>query len=372
VSKERYIGLGLKAGGGEHGLADALRPVIDRALTLLVEALQNGEDGVDRTAALAQIDICRPLMTRTSDVEQIEQAGQELFTVCEATLKTMAAARAARQNELNSLIGLVREAVAAIAGDNHHFDASLDQSTARFEAMSRVDDLAVLKQQLSAEVTVLKRIAAERQKSWESTVRVFESQVATLEQQLVTTRLEASLDPLTRIANRRMFDDTCNQWVKSDRQFVLGLLDLDDFKQINDTHGHATGDKVLVEVASTLKHALRASDLVARYGGDEFAVLMAGVTLRQAEGRLKGVMAQLSQAAIIPSAAGHTGTATLPGAAGASSGITVSCGAAEFSAGDTEDSLLQRADQALYDAKKRGKGRVAVKSQTFIRDLLGR
>lgn len=357
MSKERFIGLGLQAGGDSHGLVDTLRPIVDRALVILTDALQAGEEGVDRAAALAQIEKCRPVIAGESEPERIASATEELFATCEATLKTMATQRSARQAEISSLIGLVREAVATIAGDNSRFDNNLDQTAARFEAMQACNDLRQLKQQLSSEVTVLKRIAAERQKSWDATVHVFEKQVASLEQQLVVTRLEASLDPLTRIANRRMFDQTCGVWLKGDRPFVMALLDLDDFKIINDTHGHAAGDKVLVEVAHTLKNALRASDLVSRFGGDEFAVLMLGVTLPQAEGRLKGVGQQLAQATILP---------------GETTGVTVSCGAAEFSAGDTVDSLMHRADQALYDAKKRGKGRVAVKAQPFIRDLLRR
>ena len=300
MTRERYIGLGLQESAGGAGLVDALRPIVDRALRLLTDALQSGEDGVDRSAALAEIEKCRPVIAEETEPARIASASEALFSACDATLKNMAAQRTARQAEINSLIGLVREAVATIAGDNHRFDTNLDQTTARFEAMQACNDLRLLKQQLSSEVTVLKRIAAERQKAWDATVHVFEKQVASLEQQLVTTRLEASLDPLTRIANRRMFDETCAMWLKGDRQFVLALLDLDDFKNINDTHGHAAGDKVLVAVAHALKNALRASDLVSRFGGDEFAVLMSGVTLRQAEGRLKAVGQQLSQASIVP------------------------------------------------------------------------
>lgn len=252
----------------------------------------------------------------------------------------------------------MREAVATIAGDNHKFDNSLDHSTARFEAMAHCNNLRLLKQQLVSEVTVLKKIAADRQKVWEATVSVLESRVATLERQLVSSREEASLDPLTRIANRRTFDRTVRQWLEHDRlQFVLALLDLDDFKRINDTHGHSAGDKVLLAVAQALRGSLRASDLVARFGGDEFAVLITGLTLRQAESRLNVVVSQLAKASVAP---------------GDASGITLSCGVAEVSAGDTVDSLMHRADQALYEAKRHGKNRVAVKTTAFIRDLRGR
>jgi diguanylate cyclase (GGDEF)-like protein len=110
-------------------------------------------------------------------------------------------------------------------------------------------------------------------------------------------------------------------------------------------------------VAQALRGSLRSSDLVARFGGDEFAVLITGLTLRQAESRLNVVVSQLAKASVVP---------------GEASGITVSCGISEVSAGDTVDSLMHRADQALYDAKRLGRNRVAVNAPAFIRDLLKR
>lgn len=361
MAKDRYIELGLQEPAGAGGLVGALRPVVDRALAVLSEAIQSGAeeaDGINRRDALAEIQRCRHLMAEATDPDQIGQASQQLFAVCESTVRSMATQRSARQAEINSLIGLVREAVATIAGDNHCFASSLDQTTARFEAMAQCNDLRQLKQQLAAEVTVLKKIAAERQQSWATTVSVFQSRMASLEQQLVSSRQEASLDPLTRIANRRTFDRMCHQWLETDRvQFVMALIDLDDFKRINDTHGHSVGDKVLLAVAQALRSSLRSSDLVSRFGGDEFAVLLTGLNLRQAESRLSAVASQLATASVIP---------------GEATGITVSCGISEVAAGDTVDSLMHRADQALYEAKRKGKNRVAVRTPAFIRDLLGK
>lgn len=359
MANDKYIELGLQEPVGRGGLA--LRPVLDRALGVLADAIRSdddGEDGAKRGDALAEIERCRRTVAEESDPARIEEVSQQAFNVCEAALRQVATQRTARRAEIGSLISLVREAVTTLAGNNHQFDSSLDQSAARFEAMAHCNDLRLLKQQLASEVTTLKKIAAERQKNWEATVSVFESRVATLEQQLVSTRQEAALDPLTRVANRRTFDRTCLQWLEADKvQFVLALIDLDDFKGINDTHGHSVGDKVLLAVAQALRASLRASDLVARFGGDEFAVLLSGLTLRQAESRMSAVTARLAKASVIP---------------GEAPGITVSCGISEVSAGDTVDSLMHRADQALYDAKRRGKNRVAVRAPAFIRDLLGR
>jgi diguanylate cyclase (GGDEF)-like protein len=138
---------------------------------------------------------------------------------------------------------------------------------------------------------------------------------------------------------------------------VLAIFDVDEFKRINDTGGHETGDCVLKVIASGLKMSVRPDDVVSGIGGDEFAMLAPGLTLRQAESRLRSMLekleASLEEAANLPR-------------------VTLSCGAAEYSAGDTMQSLMSRADQALYEAKRKGKNRVAVKTLPLIRDLLSR
>jgi diguanylate cyclase (GGDEF)-like protein len=160
------------------------------------------------------------------------------------------------------------------------------------------------------------------------------------------------------VGNRRHFESALTEQLRlSKRQFVVAIFDLDDFKQINDTGGHQMGDRVLQEVARGLKTSTRPDDVVARIGGDEFAVLASGLTLRQAENRLRAILSQLTTT--------MAGTPQVPR-------VTMSCGAAECSAGDTMQSLMSRADQALYDAKRKGKNRVAVKARPFIRDLLSR
>jgi diguanylate cyclase (GGDEF)-like protein len=138
--------------------------------------------------------------------------------------------------------------------------------------------------------------------------------------------------------------------------FVMAMIDVDDFKAINDRLGHVVGDRVLVTVAETLVRGLRADDMVARIGGDEFSVLALGLTLTQAEGRFAAIGRAVQEAckAIV-----EDGVAP-----------SISIGLAECSAGDTVRSMLQRSDAALYQAKRTGKGRLATKAAPLIRDLL--
>ena len=122
---------------------------------------------------------------------------------------------------------------------------------------------------------------------------------------------------------------------------MLALADIDNFKMINDAHGHPIGDRVLVGAAQILSGSLPARRLVARYGGEEFAILLAGMKLAGAETRIGDLLKTI---------AAHRFEYEL-----GSLQFTLSCGMAEFVKGDTADALIARADDALYEAKRKGK-----------------
>jgi diguanylate cyclase (GGDEF)-like protein len=263
----------------------------------------------------------------------------------------------ALRRSLEEALAMVREAVATIAGDQANLDESLAGSAERVEQIARSNDIRQIQARLADEVARLKRITRERRAAWEHTVGAFQTRLTRLEQQLDTTRREASLDPLTNVANRRMFEGTCREWLAANHAaFVMAMVDVDDFKAINDRHGHAVGDRVLITVAETLTKSLRSHDVVARLGGDEFVVLAPGLAIALAGRRFAGIAGavQTACAAIVA----HR----IP--------PSISIGLAERVTGDTMESLQQRADAALYDAKRNGKGRVAIKAAPPTRDLM--
>jgi len=266
-----------------------------------------------------------------------------------------------RREDLTNLMGMVQEAMAALGSEMSFLHDDISCSATRFDEIVAVADPEALRAQLIAEVRTLKQVAADRRDRWEATSRQHTERVSALEQQLQHTRTEALTDALTGIANRRAFDRELRRRLQSAREhFVLAVIDLDDFKGINDRFGHAAGDQVLVSVARVLTHAVRSRDMVARLGGDEFGVIADNVTLSQAECRFSALVRTISDA---------TRTSRI-GDAAMTWPAAVSCGLAEFSAGDTEGSLLERADGALYDAKRTGKRRVATREQALMRDLL--
>ena len=128
---------------------------------------------------------------------------------------------------------------------------------------------------------------------------------------------------------------------------TLAMLDIDSFKRINDTHGHPTGDRVLLCAAMRLGKSLRQSDFIARYGGEEFAVLLNDATVDEVQPRPTQVVAEIGSRSFEYDA--ESGTRSLR--------FTLSCGATELATGDSDEDLLKRADDALYEAKRQGAAR---------------
>lgn len=159
---------------------------------------------------------------------------------------------------------------------------------------------------------------------------------------------DAYSDPLTGLNNRRYAEERIARVLAGDtaQPAMLAVLDLDHFKHVNDTHGHAAGDEVLVDFARRLLACTRRDDVCARLGGEEFVLLLPRTTPQQAEAALQRLLEQVRQARPL---AAHPGL-----------GYTVSAGLAARVPGDTTASWLARADAALYDAKHAGRDRVAV------------
>jgi diguanylate cyclase (GGDEF)-like protein len=157
---------------------------------------------------------------------------------------------------------------------------------------------------------------------------------------------QALIDGLTGVANRRQCEESLTAEIaRAERlatPFTLVLADLDDFKNVNDLHGHTVGDDVLREFASVLRSTVRESDLAGRWGGEEFLVLLTGT---EAEGGLR--LAERVRRAL--------GERTFVGKDGRPFTVTCSFGVTQHSASGDERELFANADRALYRAKRSGK-----------------
>ena len=161
---------------------------------------------------------------------------------------------------------------------------------------------------------------------------------------MARTSLQAATDSLTGLMNRRTFQSRIRSMRRGGVQFSLVMADLDHFKRLNDTHGHEMGDRALTTFCSVAAEALRAGDLLARWGGEEFAIAVVGVSAQEAAEVLDRLRLQL---------AARLATSDIPG-------FTASFGVVDASACESLDEAVRLADDALYEAKGAGRNQVAV------------
>lgn len=172
---------------------------------------------------------------------------------------------------------------------------------------------------------------------------------AALSHRSETLQHAALTDPLTGMQNRRYFDEALREYLEAfatvEKPLGLLIVDLDHFKLINDTHGHDVGDKVLREVGTGLRAITRYHDVLARLGGEEFAIVvpnMEEVQLVEFADRIRGAVSEI----IVPTARGRIR-------------VTASVGAAVWDAKESAEEFFRRADTRLYEAKRGGRNRVS-------------
>jgi len=164
----------------------------------------------------------------------------------------------------------------------------------------------------------------------------------TLLRAMARTQLQAATDPLTGLLNRRMFENRARELLVDQSNTVVAMGDLDQFKMLNDTHGHDSGDRALRLFAQSLRSCLRPEDLACRYGGEEFVVLLPRCSVSHAVGVLERVQEQL----------------VLSLTQGEVPRFTVSFGVAEAGPDDTLEGVIRAADAALLQAKANGRNRI--------------
>lgn len=158
----------------------------------------------------------------------------------------------------------------------------------------------------------------------------------------------SKVDELTQLFNRREFNERAAKWIeksqKHNTQLILLMVDIDYFKKINDTFGHQTGDTVLKRIAKEASMSFKEEDLLARFGGEEFVVMLEGISEREARASAEAYRQRIADLRIMPSAPNYQ--------------CTISIGMALYEPKMSLEELIQCADIALYQAKKSGRNKV--------------
>ena len=335
----------LELRGGENaelhrGLLRLLRLLIDNTHELLSE-----DQWMRGQVALLQGIVARPM-----DLDAIAEAERHLKEVAfkQGTLRnSLLEARAA----LKQLIATFIDRLGSLSESAGGYHARLESYARKIRQTEDIAQLnAVLADlladtgaaQLDTARTRDELLAAQRH------VEAAEARVRALELELEQVSELVQEDQLTGVLNRRGLDDSFQrEAARAERNgapLCVSLLDIDNFKQLNDVHGHQTGDEALQHLVRVTRRTMRPSDVLARYGGEEFMLLLPDTRVEEAVEVMVRLQRNLTKAFFL-----HDNERVL---------ITFSAGVALRASGEPQSSVIDRADKALYQAKRSGKNRV--------------
>jgi diguanylate cyclase len=321
-----------------------------RLFKLLLENVSGLLD--DDSWLRGQIDAVQDLISGPMDQRALEDATRSLKDVIykQGKLKhSLSDVKVTVKNMMMTFIDRLGS-VAASTGDFHE---KIGGFTERISSAANITDLNDVVAEVLRETRL---VQAEALKSRD---RMLEARQEVQDAETKITQLEAELrhmselvreDQLTGSLNRRGLDDVFDrETARADRRgtpLCVALLDLDDFKRLNDTHGHQAGDSALRHLVKIVKDELRSMDAIARFGGEEFVILLPETTLDAASQTMTRVQRELTKHFFL-----HENDKLL---------ITFSAGVALRVANETQEALIGRADKAMYAAKKAGKNRVVI------------
>jgi diguanylate cyclase len=255
-----------------------------------------------------------------------------------------------RDSELHRIIEVLSEGLAGVSQGAVTYHQRLLENGSRLEAVSRLSDLVRMRAAITAEVLGLRAAISERQAEEHTQASALRSEIEELRQNVTRAQTEARLDPLTGAANRGAFDEElarrCALAATGQSGFALVFADIDHFKKINDTYGHPVGDRVLTAFVSFLRARVRATDMIARCGGEEFGVILPGAALRPALRKARKLIEELARSDWAVDAATKLR-------------FTASMGVVAWQDADDATSLIERVDRALYRSKHEGRNRAS-------------
>ncbi len=226
--------------------------------------------------------------------------------------------------------------------------SSYKNTNNRFEKLTQIHEQAVQSCETQLiDMPSIKEKFNEIQNHMSQEVQRANQVIAQLSTQVKELESSSNLDALTKIFNRRALDayleNVCDKKELKHELHVL-LLDIDDFKQINDKYGHIAGDKILIFVANMLRKALRDGDKLFRYGGEEFLIVLNRIDVNTCQEIAGRILKLVSSNQLFYK--------------GESINVTMSIGSTLFYPKDTPETLINRADKALYKSKKSGKNQI--------------
>ena len=317
-------------------------------LHLIIENI--GELSIDDSWLKGQVDGLLAAVSPPLTLRHLDEMGRRLRDVMEKQSEAKSRAVEA-QEEMRQMLSAFIERLATMNESSETFQGRIEDSARQIEQVKRIEDLApLLKDVISATRTMAEETAASREQlnTLQAQVQATEAELVQLHMELDSASALARHDPLTDALNRKGLDEALAREIASMRRketpLSVSLLDIDNFKRLNDQHGHEVGDQALIHLANVARRCMRPSDTLARYGGEEFVILMPDTTLENGIEAMTRLQRELTKAFYL------SGKDKIL--------ITFSAGVAQLEPDESGQDAIKRADKAMYLAKRAGKNRV--------------
>ena len=325
-----------------------LRSSLLGMLRLLVENIT--ELVLDDRWLHGQIEVVRDIIDKPLSQRAIDDAERRLKEVLFKQSQLKSSLSEAKEAIKQMLTGFV-DHLAEFSDATSDYHDKIEVYAAKISSANNITELEnvigeVMRETRTIQVNALR--SRDELRSTQKKVQESEARIRELEQELETTSDLVRHDQLTGVLNRRGLEDIFAKEVgrakRHDTVLCVGLLDIDNFKKLNDSLGHDAGDQALVHLATVCRETLRPQDTVARYGGEEFIILLPETSLSEATVALTRLQRELTRKFFM------SGNEKVL--------ITFSAGVTECRQEDTQASVIKRADEAMYKAKQSGKNRV--------------
>jgi len=324
------------------------------AILVLLQYLQKFSfdlNEIDAGAFKAQIDRLSQQFETEEKTKKIERQFEWSKEAIDAFIERERDYFLNKDREFKEVIQVLSSGIVSMNQENQRFNTRIHAQSLKIESLSQLDDIRKMKTALSETVRSLKQCVQKKQAQDARHIELLSSEVEILKKELEKTKNLSLTDGLTGAYNRLAFDTQLEKWVTANKQrrriFSLMMIDIDNFKLINDAYGHPVGDRVIVALVQKCRQFIREDDFLARYGGEEFVIILPNTSHRQTMKRARSLCEAISEALYAVDDSGESEPLS----------FTVSVGVSTFRRGEEAASLLERADKALYAAKHAGKNR---------------